>query len=98
MRKLLIYIFCFSAMAILGYAQNDPLDLGNPSNATADQTKPNNYLVKHKTFVMSYNKERGAPNWVAWHLTKNDIGNTERSDFIVDELLPKPWQIKKADY
>jgi endonuclease G len=75
---------------------NTTLVFGNPSQAGASD--PNNLLVVHKGFVISYNRGRGVPNWVAWHLTASDIGDTERSDFITDPMLPVDSRIKKSDY
>lgn len=75
------------------------LDLGNPSNAKPDTLQPDNYLVTHATFSLSYNRTRGAANWVAWHLTRSDIGTLDRSNaFAPDTTLPKNWWIKPTDY
>lgn len=75
------------------------LALGNPSKAKTDPTIADNYLVVHNTFTLSYNKSRGAANWVAWHLSRADIGSTERTnDFAPDTTLPKDWWIKPTDY
>src|SRR2546423_13195528 len=42
--------------------------LGNPSDATADSKNKNNYLLVKPQFVLSYNNDKGEPNWVSWHL------------------------------
>lgn len=81
------------------YSQNDPLAFGNPSNATTDESNENNFLLRHNTFVMSYNRSRGAANWVAWHLDRSDRGEAERSNaFAADTLLPEPWRVLSTDY
>lgn len=91
---LLLLLFIFS---IKSGAQTLPF--GNPSNAVQDVTSPNNYLVKHDGFILSYNRERGAANWVAWELTRSDIGEVERSNaFAPDQSLLKDWWIKPTDY
>lgn len=74
------------------------LSFGNPSQAkTSDK---NNYLLESENYTLSYNSERGTPNWVAWILTKEDFGTEERqNDFRPDERLP--WGksvITPADY
>ncbi len=75
------------------------LVLGNPSNASADKTNPDNYLLSHNGFVLSYNKTRGAANWVTWHLSRTDIGAVERTNaFAPDTSLPKDWWIRPSDY
>lgn len=75
------------------------LDLGNPSKAKPDPLTSDNYLVIHGTYILSYNRSRGAANWVAWHLTRSDIGSIERTNaFAPDTALPKDWWIKPTDY
>ncbi|MGZ3874670.1 MAG: hypothetical protein ACXVJD_17255, partial [Mucilaginibacter sp.] len=54
--------------------------LGNPTNATASVLKPNNYLIDHRYYVESYNKEKTEPNWVSWHLCNKDLGTAGRSN------------------
>ena len=44
---------------------DEHLWLGNPSHATADRDKPDNYLVRKRQYVLSYNAERRIPNWVS---------------------------------
>lgn len=74
------------------------LVLGNPSNAVSDINNPENYLVVHRGFVLSYNKERGGANWVSWHLSKSDIGTTDRTNaFAPDTSLPRSWWIRPTD-
>jgi endonuclease G len=86
------------ALTALGQT-NDPLALGNPSNAKTDLNQPNNYLVTHKGFTLSYNKARGAANWVAWHLEKSNIGKAERTNaFAPDQTLPMEWWVLPFDY
>ena len=82
------------------YAENDPLHFGNPTDALADPSSPNNYLMIKPQFSLSYNKDTFTANWVAWHLCKNDIGDADRSNkFIADKELPQDWYaLKKADY
>jgi len=37
--------------------------LGNPSQATANKAKQDNYLVKKDYYALSYNNTNGNPNW-----------------------------------
>ncbi len=76
------------------------LVLGNPSGATTDVTQPTNYLLEKTQYVMSYHRDRGIPNWVAWHLDSSWIGTVERQDdFRPDTSLPAGWyQVLDTDY
>ncbi len=73
---------------------SEHLTLGNPS--LASQKSPDNYLLIKDQFVISYNRSKQIPNWVAWHLDETWIReNVEREGtFFMDGSLPKKW--KKA--
>ncbi len=79
---------------------NKYLPLGNPSNAVFNHSSPNNYLMTGEYYSLSYNRDKGIPNWVAWRLTKNSFGESERqNDFRPDNRLPSDWtQIVPFDY
>lgn len=49
---------------------------------------------------MSYNRDRGIPNWVGWHLDSSWIGSANRqNDFRPDPSLPAGWyQVLDSDY
>ncbi len=100
MKKLLLILTFVSIFSLSAFAQtNASLALGNPSNAKADVKESNNYLVTHSTFALSYNKSRGGANWVAWHLSKSDVGSVERSNaFAPDQTLPRDWWVLPTDY
>ncbi len=69
------------------------LALGNPSKARANPLYSDNYLLINNYFALSYNKNRAIPNWAAWQLTKEDLGETRRrNDFRPDERLPDNWK------
>jgi len=71
---------------------NGNMLLGNPSNAAANPVDANNYLIDHKYYVESYNRDKGEPNWVSWHLSATDLGGTDRlNNFRPDETLPDGW-------
>jgi len=73
------------------------LALGNPSDAGEE---PNNYLMEKAGYALSYNRERGTPNWVAWQLNSKWLGDAERQDdFRSDKSLPSDWyQVRSTDY
>ncbi len=76
------------------------LALGNPSGANA--STPNNYLLSNKYFILSYNRDRGIPNWAAWRISKMELGDFPRPNpdpFHPDDRLPKGWnRITPSDY
>jgi len=68
------------------------LTMGNPSNAVTSTTSPTNYLLSKFTWSASYNRDRGCPNWVSWHLDPSWIGSATRCDcFASDVALPSGW-------
>lgn len=100
MKKLLFCLVYLSILAAGVSAQPDiELVLGNPSGATSNTNNSDNYLVVHPGFVLSYNRERGAANWVAWHLSRTDIGSVDRTEaFAPDISLPAAWRVTPNDY
>lgn len=84
-------------------APPDPAEhilLGNPSGATTDVENPFNYLLVKSQYVVSYHRDRGIPNWVAWHVDASWIGSANRqNDFRPDPSLPAGWyQVQDTDY
>ncbi len=81
-------------------AGENPLIVGNPSNATSDVANENNYLMPKPQYTLSYNRSRGEPNWVAWRLDSSWIGTADRqNDFRPDPALPAGWyQVLDSDY
>jgi endonuclease G len=79
---------------------DDPLLLGNPSNATANVANENNYLMQKPQYTLSYNRSKATPNWVAWRLDSSWIGSAQRQDdYRPDPALPAGWyQVVDADY
>ncbi len=78
----------------------DPLILGNPTNATADVANELNYLMQKPQYSLSYNRTRGEPNWVAWRLDSSWIGGAPRQDdYRPDPALPAAWyHVLDTDY
>lgn len=81
-------------------AGENPLLLGNPSNATGDIANENNYLMIKPQYSLSYNRSKATANWVAWRLDSSWIGTTDRQDdFRPDPALPVGWyQVLDTDY
>lgn len=80
--------------------EEEQMLLGNPSGATAEVSNPNNYLLTKPQYALSYSKNRGTPNWVSWHVSKDWLGNAPRQDnFRSDMTLPEGWyRVKSSSY
>lgn len=100
MKKITLFIALFFTTTCLVFGQSEvKIVLGNPSNAVTDTNQPDNFLLAHRSFILSYNKARGGANWVTWHLSKSDLGDTDRSNaFAPDTTLPRDWWVKPIDY
>ncbi|MDB5309070.1 MAG: non-specific endonuclease [Gemmataceae bacterium] len=78
-------------------APDDHVVMGMPSKA-GSQDK-NDFLVKKKHYVLSYNNKKGTPNWVSWHLTKEHLGDAGRVPFRPDDSLPDTFKkVTPKDY
>jgi DNA/RNA endonuclease G (NUC1) len=73
---------------------------GNPSNAVADPNQPNNYLMEKPEFTVSYNRDKGGPNWVSWHLSDEWVGNLARVDTFRPDpaVLPTWYRVQATDF
>ncbi|HKG58779.1 MAG TPA: DNA/RNA non-specific endonuclease, partial [Pyrinomonadaceae bacterium] len=76
------------------------LALGNPTNAVADLQQGNNFLMEKPSFSLSYNKDKGTPNWVSWHLENDWTGNLPRNDtFRADPAVSPDWyRVQSTDF
>lgn len=74
--------------------------LGNPSNATADVSNVNNFLLTNRYYAISYNRDKNLANWVSWKVSKNNFGDASRqNDFRPDDKLPAGWtRVTPFDY
>ena len=74
--------------------------LGEPSGATDDPSNRNDFLLVKPQYVLSYNDEKGGPNWVSWHLEAADIGDVERqNNFHAEQSLPAGFKrVTPEDY
>ncbi len=76
---------------------NVHLTLGNPSNATSSDA--NNYLIIKKQYALSYNRDKGIPNWVSWQLNNSWLGEAPRSNNFRPDTLPEGWyRVTPSDY
>src|SRR4051812_22057274 len=91
----LAFLLCSSRL--LAQPPDEHIVMGMPSPAAASDK--DDFLVKKKNFVLSYNNKKGTPNWVSWHLTKSHIGTAPRRDFHPDESLPPGFKkVFPTDY
>lgn len=98
------YTWSFTVVAAGDPAPYPPsvhLTMGNPSNAVADAVgQPDNYLMMKPTYALSYNRDKGTPNWVSWHLTSEWYGSLARVDtFRADPAVPPDWyRVEGTDF
>lgn len=110
LRFLTIFLFALSVSVFPSISTSAPVTpapavsvhmaLGNPSNATPSLANEDNFLMVKPLFVISYNKSKGGPNWVSWHIDSSELGTFARpgSPFFSDTALPAAWRITKNDY
>jgi endonuclease G, mitochondrial len=108
----LIYCSILSIVLVLGAcrhpeipfggdkSQNINLSMGNPSQATTNSSNSENYLIVRPQYALSYAKNKGIPNWVAWELNAGWLGDAHRvGKFAPDDELPAGWdRVKPSDY
>jgi endonuclease G len=69
--------------AVLG---NVPLEKNDNLFAQVSMPANSEIIISRNQYVISYNKNRRAPNWVAWKLDARELGNAGR----VDRFEPDP--------
>ena len=97
----LALIVCFGVLALADRNYGSVhLLLGNPSQATLVSTNASNYLMLKPEYALSYNRERGLPNWVSWQLNATWLGDAPRqNNFRPDPALPSGWyRVTPANY
>lgn len=75
---------------VVGIPLTQNVNLATPQ----PQTESPEILISRSQYVISYNKERRSPNWVAWSLDTSQIGDSGRSnkfeeDQELEDLLSK---------
>ena len=57
-------------------------------------------IIAHTGFILSFNKELGQPNWVAWELTAEEAEGTvpRADDFLPDPQVAEAFRVTTADY
>jgi DNA/RNA endonuclease G (NUC1) len=97
------HAWTFTVVAAGAPAPHPPnvhLALGNPSNAVVDLEQPNNYLMEKPSFALSYNRDKGTPNWVSWHLENDWTGTLPLTEtFRADPAVSPEWyRVQSTDY
>jgi len=78
-------------------ADTADLLLGNPSGASTNPADQNNFLMVKPYFVLSYNSQKGTPNWVSWHVTAAYLGDAPRKQvFDPDDSLPIGFKVVRS--
>jgi DNA/RNA endonuclease G (NUC1) len=95
-----VWSFTIATGTAPAYPSSVHLTMCNPSGAVADANFPNNYLMEKPEIALSYNRDKGVPNWVSWHLADEWIGSLVRNDtFRADPaVLPTWYRVLGSDY
>ncbi|MCY7285306.1 MAG: DNA/RNA non-specific endonuclease, partial [Cyanobacteria bacterium CAN_BIN43] len=103
-RNCLIGIFSFLSIvadAVVVQARNFgsvQLLMGAPSPATRDLNNKNDFLITRRQYALSYNSDKGTPNWVSWQLNASWLGSVDRcGGFSPDPLLPTGFNIVRPN-
>lgn len=93
-----VWSFTVSSGTAPPYPSSVHLTFGDPGCNTvygcalASTAQPDNFLMDKPEFTISYNRDKGGPNWVSWHLTDEWIGTLTRVDtFRPDPGVPDTW-------
>jgi endonuclease G len=98
-----VVLIVLTATGLLRADDYPHLLLGNPSQATEDKAKRENYLMKKEFYALSYNDAKRTANWVSWRVTKEDTidkgdGGCKRT-FSADTSLPTGFfRVTHKDY
>jgi endonuclease G len=85
---LLTIFFDHTAKATVESVIGVPLNQNSNLALQAPETSEPEIILSREQYVLSYNKVRHTPNWVAWKLENQDIGSTGRTNsFAVDPDL-----------
>lgn len=61
-------------------------EFGTPTDADASD----DVIIARKQYTLSYNPQRGGPNWVSWDLSTTHLGSTDRCNcFTADTALTR---------
>jgi len=72
--------------------------MGAPSPATKDPANKDDFLITRRQYALSYNNEKGTPNWVSWQLNASWLGSVDRcGGFSPDPLLPAGFNVVRPN-
>ena len=109
-KKLIIYaiklLFHLSALFFAVCQANATIDvslqmqLGNPSNASANTNNHAHYLIQRPVEAIDYSDNLGEPVWASWDLTAGDVGSAPRSStyYTDTNLPPNFYRVTTTDY
>lgn len=88
----LLFVLC--NLQTVAFAKVEAVLGALPLSSNANLTTPlpttnaSEILISRDQYLISYNKQNRAPNWVAWKIEEKDLGTTPRSrDFFTDQEL-----------
>lgn len=93
-----VWSFTVATGTLPPYESSVHLTMGDPGCGTvhgcavASISQPGNFLMDKPEFTISYNRDKGGPNWVSWHLSDEWVGTLTRVDtFRPDPGVPADW-------
>jgi DNA/RNA endonuclease G (NUC1) len=92
------YVWTFGTLIIRDPAEH--MVMGNPSGAVADEGTPLNFLMMKPQYALSYNNDKGIPNWTSWHLDSTWTTSVadRQNDFRSDNTLPAGFKHVTSGY
>ncbi len=100
----ILFVCVASVIGLRAYAFIDAslqMQLGNPSNATADTNNFSHYLIQRPIEALDYNNSRGQANWASWDLTSGDANNAvvRQDSYAADTSLPANfYEVGASEY
>lgn len=105
MRYLIKYIIIFVFLLNTSLFAQSPYSWVKSVHTTIgvpfDGDTTDDYIIVRDQYVLSYNKFKGGPNWVAWELNREWMGDVDRykGKFITDKSLPDEfYKVTHDDY
>ncbi len=101
MKFLLIIIQIFYATCVLAKVEAVIGTVPIKENGNLSEidliTNESEILISREQYIISYNKEKRAPNWVAWKLEKNQMGQSGRSNNFEQDIELEKYLVSQSN-
>ena len=97
-KKIFIWpLFFFAALTVLAQQQVSTAD--GISHLEFPKVKPNDQIIYHTAYTLSYNTTYHVANWVAYELTAEEtVPMVKRNDHFIPDPLLQSGPVSNADY